>query len=68
MPNQQSGTTPIELQKYLEGVDYPASKDDLVKAAERNGAPDDVLNALQELGENKFNGPPGVMKAFGRSK
>ena len=25
---------PIELQKYLKGVDYPASKDDLTSTAE----------------------------------
>ena len=39
--------TAIELQKYLGGVDYPASKDDLVRVARSNGAPDDVAGALE---------------------
>jgi uncharacterized protein DUF2795 len=38
---------PIELQKYLSGVDYPAKRDDLVRAAERNGADDTTLQVVR---------------------
>ncbi|WP_081736548.1 DUF2795 domain-containing protein [Amycolatopsis orientalis] len=31
-----SKPNPIELQKHLAGVDYPAKREDLVRAAERN--------------------------------
>ncbi len=34
---------PIEIQKYLSGVEYPASKDDIVATAEREGASGDAL-------------------------
>jgi hypothetical protein len=56
--------TPIELQKYLGGVDYPASKDDLVRTARENGAPDDVVSALEGSSENSFDGPTAVSSAL----
>lgn len=54
---------PIELQKHLGGVDYPASRDDLVAAAEKNGAGDDVLDALKGLPERDFDAPTDVTQA-----
>lgn len=53
----------IELQKYLGGVDYPASRDDLVKAARDNGAPDDLVAALENSGKDSFDGPTAVSEA-----
>lgn len=60
---------PIDLQKALKGVNYPASKDDLVRAAEANGATDAVKAALQNLGDDHFNTPADVTQAvsFGDS-
>lgn len=55
---------PIGLQKSLKGVDYPAKKDDLVQAAEKNGADDDVLKALKNLPDDTFNKPTDVTKAL----
>ena len=54
---------PIELQKALKGVNYPASKDDLIKAAESNGAANDIKSALQALGDDHFNTPADVTEA-----
>ena len=55
---------PIELQKYLKGVDYPASKDDVVKAAEKNGADDEILEALKGISDESFERPTDVTKAL----
>jgi len=55
---------PIELQKHLKGVDYPASRDDLVSAAESNGAPQDVVDALRSTNEDSFDGPTAVTEAL----
>ncbi len=33
---------PIQVQKYLSGIDYPASKDDIVATAEKESAPDET--------------------------
>ncbi len=56
---------PIEVQKHLKGMSYPASKDDLVSTAERNGAGGEVLEQLRNLGEDSFDSPADVMKALG---
>lgn len=56
---------PIELQKSLKGVDYPAKKEDIIKAAEKNGADEDVLDALRNLSDNSFEKPTDVSKALG---
>lgn len=54
---------PIELQKHLKGVDYPASRDDLVKAAESNGAPKEIVDALRGADKDSFDGPSAVQQA-----
>lgn len=54
---------PIQLQKYLAGVDYPASRDDLVKAAKDNGADDDMVSAISGLSTDSFDGPTAVSEA-----
>jgi len=54
---------PIELQKHLKGVDYPASRDDLVSAAESNGAPQEVVEALRNSDKDSFDGPSAVQQA-----
>jgi hypothetical protein len=54
---------PIQIQKYLSGIEYPASKDDVVSKAEQENAPDDVLEALKAIPEGQFDGPTDVSKA-----
>jgi hypothetical protein len=54
-----------ELEKYLKGVDYPASKDDLLEKARSNGAPDEVIDMINSLTETHFNSPIDVSKALG---
>ncbi|RSD21330.1 DUF2795 domain-containing protein [Amycolatopsis eburnea] len=57
-----SKPNPIELQKYLAGVDYPAQRDDLVRAAERNGADEGTLSVVRGLPDRTYDGPSGVSK------
>ncbi len=56
---------PIQLQKHLSGVDYPASKEDLVKHARQRGADQDALNTLESLPRDTFNSPNDVSEAIG---
>lgn len=57
---------PIQLQKFLGGMDYPAKKDDLVKHAKAKGADEDVLFTLERLPEREYEGPAGVAKEVGK--
>ncbi len=65
MADQKTALSPIEIQKYLGGVDYPTGKDALRSAAEKNGAPQDVLDLIDHLPGDNFGKPTDVMKAFG---
>jgi hypothetical protein len=58
---------PIEVQKHLKGMSYPATKDDVVSTAEQNGADDEVVTQLRGLDEEEFSGPDDVMRALGSS-
>jgi hypothetical protein len=52
---------PREATQYLEGVDYPASKEDLASAAKDNGAPEELVERLGTLGRPTFSGPDEVV-------
>ncbi len=52
---------PEEAKQYLEGVDYPASKEDLASVAEANGASDGLLERIRTLGRPTFSGPDEVV-------
>jgi hypothetical protein len=52
---------PDDTTQYLEGVDYPASKEDLASAAEGNGAPEDLVKRLRTLGRPTFSGQGEVV-------
>lgn len=58
---------PIQMQKYLGGVDYPISRDDLVETAKSNGAGDDILDALKNAGADTFDSPTAVSSAVSGS-
>jgi hypothetical protein len=58
---------PIEMQKFLGGVDYPASKDDLIEHAEQQGADKEVLDNLRKMPDREYNGPNAVSQEFARS-
>lgn len=55
---------PIEVQKHLGGVDYPANKDEIISAAESNGAPQEIIDALQRMDREEFDGPNAVQAAL----
>lgn len=58
--------TPIQVQKFLGGVDYPADTSSLVKRAKDNGADENVLNALNRMPGRTFNSPNDVSEEMGK--
>ncbi len=54
--------TPIEDEKYLQSISFPASKDDLIKQARNNQAPEQVLNILGKFGDSKYSSVTDVAK------
>lgn len=59
---------PIQIQKYLSGIDYPTDKQNLLKHAEKEGADDKVMDALRQLPDKSYNGPVAVSREIGKMK
>lgn len=59
-------TSTAHVQKYLRHVDYPATKNDLLDVAEKEGADDAVMHTLEDLPNKKFEDPSDVNQAIGR--
>jgi hypothetical protein len=53
--------SPIDIQKALKGMDYPASKDQILEHAK--GADEEVLDALAKIDDREYEGPSGVSAA-----
>lgn len=64
----QTIVNPVQVQKFLSGVDYPTTKDDLVQTAKKQGADDNVLNTLENMPMDEFNSPNDVTEAIGKMK
>jgi hypothetical protein len=56
--------SPIELQKHLKGMDYPASKDAIVDHAKSHDAPKEIMDRLQTIADRQYDGPNAVVKEF----
>lgn len=63
MSVEHSGVGPRALAHSLHGVAYPAGKAQLLAQAQRNGAPEAVLDLLQRLDADAFYGPQDVLNA-----
>ncbi len=56
------GLNPIELQKYLKGVSYPAKRNHLICKAVENGADMEVVGGMFNLPDREFASPAEVSK------
>ena len=56
---------PATIQEYLEGVDYPVSKGELVKVAQDRGASTDIIDMLESMPGDTFGSPTDISKAIG---
>ena len=55
MPHDQD--TGADVRAYLAGLDFPASKLDVIAAAEANGAPQELIERLQQLDGERVEDP-----------
>ncbi|MCW2577051.1 MAG: uncharacterized protein JWR28_210 [Modestobacter sp.] len=55
--------SPIDIQKALGGMDYPATKEQIVKHAQEHGGSDEVVKALKGIDDREYEGPSGVSAA-----
>jgi hypothetical protein len=58
----RDNVNPIELQKSLKGVDYPANKQALQDKAKSNGADEVVMDFLEQIPDQDYDTPAQVTK------
>ncbi|WP_040792361.1 DUF2795 domain-containing protein [Nocardia paucivorans] len=58
-----SQISPVQIQKFLGGIDYPCDRDEIIFTAEANGADDNVLDLLSELPDGLYEGPNAISEA-----
>ena len=56
---------PMEVEKSLKGIDFPAKKQDLVTHAQQHGADQRVIETIRDLPRDEFNTAADVTKAIG---
>lgn len=65
MPN----ASPAQIQQSLNGVDYPASRQDLIKHAQNNkDKNEEVMKALKQLPDKDYHSPVDVNKEVGKTE
>ena len=57
---------PVQVQKFLGGLDHPATKQDVVKKAEQEGADENVRSTLEQIGDRNYEAPADVSQAIGK--
>ncbi len=49
---------------YLQGVEFPAQKEEVASNAESNGAPQDVVDQIRNAATERFNSPEEVLQVI----
>jgi Protein of unknown function (DUF2795) len=57
----------IDVQKYLSGMDYPATKDQLLEHAKGKGAPSEIMDELSRIPDGEYDGPNRVSSAVAQA-
>ncbi len=57
---------PVQVEKFLKGMDYPVSKQDIIQKAEEEGADENVMETLNKLPERQYNSPVSISKELGK--
>jgi hypothetical protein len=56
--------SPADVQKYLEGLNFPASKEEVLATAQSNGAPQALVEQIRALGPEQFSNPDDIVSAL----
>jgi hypothetical protein len=52
-----------QLQQYVQGINFPAQKEDVASNAESNGAPQNIVDSIRNAAQDKFNSQDEVLQA-----
>jgi hypothetical protein len=60
------GHSPSNILHHLKGVDLPASRDQLVEHARKNGADKEITDVLKQMPEGEYQSMADVLKGVGK--
>ncbi|HNY64018.1 MAG TPA: DUF2795 domain-containing protein [Deltaproteobacteria bacterium] len=58
----------VDVEMFLKGMSFPSDKDGLIRKARENGAPDDVMDLLNNLPDRDHHTPIDASRAAGGLK
>lgn len=58
--------TPIDVQKHLRGLDYPANKEDILQHAREQGADGELMSLLEQLPDREYERPTDISHEIGQ--
>lgn len=64
---RQGKVTAATVEKSIKGINFPASKQDLIQQAKSNNADKQVIQEIENLPKDQFSSPIDISKAFGQS-
>ena len=50
------------MQQYLQGINFPANKEEVASQAEGNAAPQDFVDQIRNAATERFNSPEEVLQ------
>lgn len=63
----ESTFSPKHVTRSLRGIDFPASKEDLIEKARSENAGEEVLRHLERMPDQEYQNMADVMRGFGQS-
>lgn len=58
---------PATLSTFFKGLDFPASRSDVLETAKGNDAPTDIQETIQSMPDHSYEGMADVMDEFGKA-
>lgn len=58
--------SPIDVQRSLKGIDFPASKDDILAQAKKGGADESVMGELEQIPDREYDSPTDISRELGK--
>lgn len=62
----QDHVNPIQVQKFLKKVNYPATKMDIINTARHEGADRNVIETLEKIPDRTYDEPVGISEEIGK--
>ncbi|WP_119460778.1 DUF2795 domain-containing protein [Rhodospirillaceae bacterium SYSU D60014] len=66
MTRGMGGHSPANVAHHLSGIDFPASKQDLVRHAKEKNADQEVIQVLDQMPDQDYGNMADVMKGVGK--